>query len=214
MTDLPPAERLALIVERILSLLFGRNVNGIYQRVTLNGAALYLIDTTLRRVVRRFAATLLRLAAGTLVRPRRPTAPLSPRPPREAPPRREWPYRLRSTPGWLHRIIEPKHNLNSLISHLHDLVRDPVIQNLVSQAPQFRRILSPLCTMMGVEPPPLPVRTRPPKRRSAAPDPTPGRSSGARPPPPSSACPPSSNKGRPNPPERRRPTHAHFVTIQ
>ena len=165
MTDLPFPERLALIIDRILCLLSGRNAGGIFQRRTLNDPALYLITRTLHRVATRFANVLLRIANGTLCnRPTRKT-PSEPRETPEIPPkRREWPFRLRSTPGWLRKIIEPKHHLNYWADALRDLVRDPELQKLLTPAPQLRQILRPLCTMMGVEPPPLP-EPDPPRRK-------------------------------------------------
>ena len=164
MTDLPLPQRLALIIDRILCLLSGRSAGGIFQRRTLNDPALHLITVTLRRVATRFAKVLLRIANGTLRQPRqRPAAPR--KQPENPPKRREWPYRLRSTPGWLRKIIEPRHHLNYWADALRVLVRDPELQELLTPAPQLRQILRPLCTMMGVEPPPLPQPDPPPKKR-------------------------------------------------
>lgn len=153
-TNATTAAGLSDIVQKICALLSGRMIGFIHQRRTLNDPALSLVSLSMFSVVRRFNAVMARLDAGTLRRPpvRNPNA--APRKPATQRPRREWPYRLRTTPGWLYVLIEPKHHLAVYGDALQRWIKSPALQDLIVQAPQLRRILRPLCTMIGVELPP------------------------------------------------------------
>ena len=166
-TNQAAAAALSEIVHHICALLSGRMVNFIHQRRTLNDPALALVSNTMAAVARRFAAVMARLDAGTLRRPpvRKPPIREHGAPPGKTPatrkPCQEWPYRLRSTPGWLYKLIEPKHHLAHWGDRLHEWIHSAELQAQIAQAPQLRRILSPLCTMIGVELPPRPEPSAP-----------------------------------------------------
>ena len=156
-TNATTAAALSDIVQKICALLAGRMIGFIHQRRTLNDPALALVSLTMSNVVRRFAAVMARLDAGTLRRPPACKPGATPRkPPATRKPRQEWPYRLRNAPGWLYVLIEPKHHLACFADSLHAWIKSPDLQPLLVQAPQLRRILRPLCTMIGVELPPEP----------------------------------------------------------
>ena len=168
------AAALSDIVQKICALLAGRMIGFIHQRRTLNDQALALVTQTMYAVTRRFNNVMIRLDAGTLRRPpaRQPAATRG-KPATPQKPRGEWPHRLRTTPGWLYLLIEPKHHLACYADTLHAWIKSPDLQPLLVQAPQLRRILRPLCTMIGVELPPQPEPPNPaspprkPRRRRA-----------------------------------------------
>ena len=150
----------------------------------MDHALIALILKSLCTVRARFLAVAARLEAGTLRKPpaRAPAAAKSPFEPKAKPPALHFPNRLRSNSGWLCHLVnagaigtQPIGGtfLNAVNgSDLARLMLDPKMQDMLARAPQLRRILSPLCTMLGVQLPPLlnptePDPTQKPKRRRA-----------------------------------------------
>ncbi len=122
----------------------------------LAGPLVILIWTRLRRLAVRFAALAARIAAG---RQRRILSRRPPRPAQRRPSQRRLPY----GPGWLLHVVPQARAYGSQLQHL---MADPEFAALVDAAPQMRRLLRPLCRMLGVAPPP-------PRRAADAPPPTP-----------------------------------------
>jgi hypothetical protein len=136
----------------------------------LAGPLLLLIWRRLRRIRLGFAALAARFAAGTLCRaptrradapPRPADAPPRPPPPRDPLPRYVW---------WLVKLVP---GAGGWHTELQNLMEHPEMTALVAAAaPQARRILGPLCRMMGVKLPPcLQVPRRPRVRKDPSPQP-------------------------------------------
>ncbi len=171
-----PAERLARIVEAMRPVVAAHGIRGL-----LTGPLLLLLWSWLGRTAGRARRLAAKIAAG---------APLSvPRPhaPRRTPTR---PYlRLPGSLVWLIRAV-PGTAVGAV--HLRSLLTDPDMAAL-AEAPPMRRLLRPLCRMLGVDlpPPAAPARARPaptcPQAGRARPPPqSPGtpRRPGSPPPPP------------------------------
>ncbi len=178
---LDPADRLALIIDGLC-----RSVAARIAGRRLAGPLIILIWTRLRRIGRDFAGLAARIRAGRTVRRsatgRRPARPRGPRGPR----------RLPQGFAWLLPLVpEAAAGYGSQLRHL---LAEPEMAALIAAAPQARRILRPLCRMLGVRLPPGPA---PKDAAPAAPDP-PATAEPIGPPPPSSAPP------RPPPRIKRR----------
>lgn len=126
----------------------------------MDQAVIELVYLRLKAVAQRFAALYAHAAAGTLRRPRATfpghakTAPATRRPPR---PYKPFPHRLPGIHGWLLALSNPQQHTVLCRETLESLMQDPEMQALMTQAPQLRGILAPLCTMLAVEPPPRPA---------------------------------------------------------
>jgi hypothetical protein len=92
----------------------------------------------LTRTARRFAALMALLAAGRLPRLRRPgkSGPHHPRP------------RIPTTPAWL--VATLHHEAAAYASQLSHLLDAPGMSELLDAAPEARRLLRPLCRMLGI----------------------------------------------------------------
>ncbi len=109
------------------------------------GPVLVLLWTRLRRMATRFAALAARVRAGTLPSPAPAGYRAASRP--ASPP----PHRLPRGFGWLIRLAPEAACHGSQLRHL---LSDPEFSALVSAAPALRRVLRPLCHMLGIEPAP------------------------------------------------------------
>jgi hypothetical protein len=180
-----PADRFARLIEGLCRAVAARGGRG-----GLAGPLVILIWTRLRGILARISALAERIATG---RYRQRHALRRPRPgPRRPPLRRPLPQSM----AWLIRLV-PEAAAGA--SQLRHLLADPDMAALLAAAPQMRRLLRPLCRMLGVRPPPG-LLTPPPAAPPAAP-PAPRRPAAERPPP--GAAPP----GRP-PPRPPRPAPA------
>jgi len=121
----------------------------------LAGPLVVLIWTRLRRIAAQVAALAARIAAGRQRRypVRRPVRPA---------PRRPAERKLPHGPAWLLRLVPQASGYGSQLQHL---LAEPEMAALIEAAPQMRRLLRPLCRMLGVRPPPAP---RPPPPAPAA----------------------------------------------
>ncbi len=161
-TPLPPAERLARIIDDVCKAAAARAPRGF-----LAIPILMLLWARLKRMSLRITRLAARAAAGTLRTPPRaaPRQPLSRRPP-ATPPRR-----LPRRTGWL---CQPVPAACAYASQLQHLLNEPDMRALLDAAPGIDRLLRPFCRMLGVARPKLPPRSnqRPsqrPTRRPAAP---------------------------------------------
>ncbi len=155
-TPLPPAERLARIIDDVCKAAAARAPRGF-----LAIPILMLLWARLKRMSFRITRLAARAAAGTLRTPPRaaPRQPLSRRPP-ATPPRR-----LPRRTGWL---CQPVPAACAYASQLQHLLSEPDMVALLDAAPGIDRLLRPFCRMLGVARPKLP-----PRPRSAAPSPPP-----------------------------------------
>ncbi len=120
----------------------------------------------LRRTVARFAVLVEAFQAGRLPAPR--AGGPAPRGAGTAPPR-PWPH-LPDGFGWLIRRVPGTSVFGSQLRHL---LTDPDMAALVAASPGARRMLRPLCRMLGIPPgpttvPPYPKRPPPPSDAPAA----------------------------------------------
>lgn len=168
---MPPAIAPAPFRAMVQSLLDHLARHGVARRV--QGPLLALIWNHIRAIECQVLGLLARLEAGTLRRfpaRRRP----APGRPRRAPP----PRRLPHGPLWLVRLVNetayPASWLDRLLQH-------PDVPELLRQAPQLRRALRPLCTMLGV---PLPAPAPPSAPQPPSHPPAPHRPAPHHPPPP------------------------------
>ncbi len=149
-----PLARLLLIIDALCAAIAARGAGG-----ALTTPLLFLLWRRLRRIATRATNVAARLAAGApLPAPRPRTAsPRAPRPP---------PLRLPGGYAWLVRVCPATAGHGS---QLHYLLTDPEVAPLLS-SPSLRRMLNPLCQMLGIpKPPPQP----PPSPRPAAAAPRP-----------------------------------------
>jgi len=123
-------------------------------------------------VSKRFARLYARWQAGTLPRPR------SPRPSRAGQARKRPPIRLPRGRMWLIKDIQATAGTRSLLRHW--IATTPELQQFLEAAPQARRLLNPICHMLGIDldaphgvpiglPPPPPRRQRAPRQPAPAP---------------------------------------------
>jgi hypothetical protein len=151
-----PAERLAGLIDGLCAAVAAHGPRGL-----LTVPLLLLLWSRLRRMAGRARRLATRMASGEpLSTPRRA------RTPRSAPSR---PYnRLPRGVLWLVRVVPAT---ASGAAGLQFLLTDPEMAPLIA-APSFRRILNPLCRMLGVPPPPPPPSPpQPPGPASASPGP-------------------------------------------
>jgi hypothetical protein len=146
-----PAERLALILDALCKAVAAHGARGVLT-VTLQ----LLLWSRLSRMAQRSRRLAARIAAGTpLFTPRT-------RAPRRTPSR---PYaRLPGSLTWLIRAV-PGTAFGA--GHVRLLLTDPHMAAL-ADAPPMRRLLRPLCRLLGVEPPAAPAA---PQRNEGAPPP-------------------------------------------
>jgi len=137
---IPPAETLARIIDDLCKAVAAHGIRGLMTR-----ALLFLLWGRLRRTILRVRRLAARIAAGALVARQR-TEP--PRPGRKPPPR------LPGGFAWLVRLVPGTAVYGSQLQHL---LTDPEMAALAKAAP-MRRLLRPLCQMLGVPPPPIPKR--------------------------------------------------------
>jgi hypothetical protein len=161
-----PADRLATLIEGLCRAVAAHGVRGL-----LTAPLLLLLWARLRRMAGRARNLARRLEAG---------APLS-RPRPKAPPRTPSPYiRLPRGLAWLVRAVPAT---AAGASQLQFLLADPQMAEL-AQSPPMRRLLRPLCRLLGVAPPaadppppeaspPASSPCAPPEPRAAAPPPQP-----------------------------------------
>jgi hypothetical protein len=162
-------ERLARIIDGLCAAVAAHGVRG---RMTV--ALLLLLWGRLRRSAARVRRLAERIAAGKLATSSRPAAPRPNRPP---------PPRLPRGYAWLVRIVPTTAAFGSQLQHL---LTDPEMAAIAELAP-MRRLLRPLCQMLGLPAPPVPKRpaAQPP---SPTADPFPDRR--AQPPAVGQTCPP------------------------
>jgi hypothetical protein len=147
-----PADRLALLIEGLCAAIAARGAVG-----ALTAALQCLIWGRLKRTAARVRRLAVRIAGGQpLAAPRR-RAPEPSRPGRPPPPRLPRGY------AWLVRLVPAS---AAGAAGLQALLSEPEMAAL-AQAPPMRRLLRPLCQMLGVPPPPIP------KRPAATPAPAP-----------------------------------------
>ncbi len=172
----PPAERLARILDGLCAAIAARGIGGL-----LTAPLIFLLWGRLRRAALRARRLAAKLAAGKpLVTPRRRNPDPS-RPGRPPPPRLPRGY------AWVIRLVPAA---APAASQLRGLLADPEMAEL-AQAPPMRRLLRPLCQMLGVTPPEIPKRAAPsqaaPSRPPAEPATVAIRPSDAPAPPPLAA---------------------------
>ena len=190
MTHPPPptaADRFARIIDTLCQAVARRGGG----RDRLAGPLVILIWRHLRRLAAQVVALAARIEAG---RHRRYPAR---RPPRAAP-RRHTPPSLPHAPAWLLPLV-PEAAASG--SQLQYLLAEPEMAALLDAAPQMRRLLRPLCRMLGVR---LPPSSRP--AEPARPEGTDRRTQPDTPPPPPRPAPLRPPPLRPpSTPRRARP---------
>ncbi len=143
-----PAERFARVIDGLC-----RAVAEGGGRGGLAGPLVILIWSRLRGLAVRFTALAARIQAG---RHRRVFSRRRPRPAPRRPSRRALPQ----SNAWLLRLV-PQASASG--SQLQQLLADPEFAALADAAPQMRRLLRPVCRMLGVRAPP-PRPPDPPRR--------------------------------------------------
>jgi hypothetical protein len=127
---------------------------------------------TLHAYIGRFAARLERLLerwqAGTLPRPRARPRPEA-APDAEAKPRAPA-IRFPPANGWLTRMLPQLHTSGGELIHL---LNRPEMAEFLEAVPQARRLLRPICRMLGLRPIHMAVLARPAPRRPTPPSPPP-----------------------------------------
>ena len=149
-----PAERFARVIDGLCRAVAERGGG----RGRLAGTLVILIWSRVRGLGARIAALAARIAAG---RHRRFPARRSPRPAPRRPSQRTLPH----SHAWLLRLVPQASAYGSQMQHL---LADPGFAALVDAAPQMRRLLRPLCRMLGVRLPPRPADPAPPAAAAAA----------------------------------------------
>ncbi len=185
-TPVPPAERLARIIDDVCKAAAARAPRGF-----LAIPVLLLLWARLKRMSLRITRLAARAAAGTL-----PTTPrASPRQPLARRPPATPPRRLPRRTGWL---CQPVPAACAYASQLQHLLSEPDMVALLDAAPGIDRLLRPFCRMLGVTRPKLPPRPtrRPARPASARPPPPPAATASATPSPAPAPAPPT---GRPRP---------------
>jgi hypothetical protein len=154
---------------------------------------LMFVQNYIGRTQRRFARLVARCRAGDIPPPIRPRAPRgaagngahAPEPPAAPSPGRN--FRLPGSHAWLLRTMPL---LRDALGQLEHLLRDPDLLALMQAAPDhFRRVLRPLCRLMGATPGDLaarrilnlPLRGDPRPERSPHPERSPRRARSPRP---------------------------------
>ncbi len=149
-----PADRFAWLIEALCKVVAARGGRCAHR---LPGPLIVWIWTRLCRIGIRVAALAARIEAGTY-RPRRaPHRPAPPPAPPPRPPRQAPPLPLRTT--WLLRLI-PEAGFGA--AALKTMLAAPEMAALLEENRQMRRLLRPLCHMLGARLPPLPAPPTPP----------------------------------------------------
>ena len=177
-----PAERFDRLIAALCRAVAGRGLAR-----GLAGPLIVLIWSRLRRLAARFAALSARIAAG---RARRIRCRRRPR----ATARRTARRALPQSRAWLIRLV-PEAAASG--EQLRYLLAEPEMAALVAAAPQMRRLLRPLCRMLGVRLPPLAPPPVPPATSTVAG--APPRTG------PRATAPPAPGRPPPVPPTLRRP---------
>jgi hypothetical protein len=155
-----PTERFAAILLCVSKAVGSRTGWGLHLWV------IALIVNRIRRVKQGFFRLAARIQAGSYV-PRKATTrrqPAERKPPRKNPLPRKF--------AWLLPLVP---EATCYGSHLQNLLAEPEMAALMAAAPvPMRRLLGPLCHMLGVRPPPPIARPRKPRQpRAKPPDPPP-----------------------------------------
>ncbi len=145
-----PLERFVRIIDGLCFAIAARGAGGV-----LTVPLFFLLWQRLRRMATRATRAAARLAAG--VPPAVPRRRAAPRPARPSPPR------LPRGFAWVVRVVPGTAVYGA---HLHALLADPLMAPLAA-VPSVRRMLNPLCRMLGVPTPP----PRQPRCASARPEP-------------------------------------------
>ena len=145
MPPLTPPERFAAILDGLCQAVARRGGG----RDRLAGPLVILIWTRLRRIAAQVVALLARIETG---RHRRHPARRPPRYPEGHPaaPRRHSPPVLPHGFAWLLPLVPCE--AAGYASQLRYLLAEPEMAVLLDAAPQMRRLLRPLCRMLGVAP--------------------------------------------------------------
>ena len=145
-----PVERLVGIIDSVCAAIAARGAGGV-----LTTPLLFLLWSRLRRMALRATRAAARIAAGV--------PPSVPRP-RASRPSRPQPLRLPRGYAWLVRLVP---GTAAYGTQLQALLADPLMAPLAA-APSMRRLLNPLCQMLGAPKlPPVPS----PQPAAAAPRP-------------------------------------------
>ena len=64
-----------------------------------------------------------------------------------------FPHRLPGIHAWLCTLSNPAYHTNIAAGWFERLFQDEEMRALCTQAPQLRRLLRPICTMLGIDPP-------------------------------------------------------------
>ncbi len=161
-TDVPPFERLAALIDGLCRAVATHGARGL-----LTAALQLLLWSRLNRMARRARVLARRMAAGKPLitpRPARATPRSAPRPP----PSRPY-VRLPRGLLWLVRVT-PGTAVEA--ARLRFLLDDPEMARLAG-SPPMRRLIRPLCRMLGVDPPPPIKPQAPPGPMAAEPPPPP-----------------------------------------
>ena len=155
-----PAQRFAHIIGMLCDAVAARGPGGV-----LPTPLLLLLWGRLRRMATRVTRAAARLAAGIQPRAPRPR-PATPRPSRPQP------LRLPRKYAWV--VVEVP-GTAAYGNYLQALLADPQMAPLAA-IPSVRRMLNPLCQMLGIPklpplPPATPVPALPPRRQASAPPP-------------------------------------------
>ncbi len=142
-----PAERLAGLIDVLCKAVAAHGVRGL-----LTAPLLLLLWSRLSRMAVRARRLARLMAAG---------APLSAPPRKRAPrPEKSRPYlRLPRGVTWLVRAVPATASGAATLQFLLD---DPDMADM-AQRPPMRRLLNPLCRMLGVQPPPIAKKPPPPE---------------------------------------------------
>ncbi len=177
--SLAPAERFAYIIENLCQVI-GRRSDWRLGLACLPGQLLFQIWKRLRGIAFRFRARIAHNAANPVPIPARLRKP---RPARPGAARPRKPDPLPRHYAWLLRLIqETAHGR----SQFCDFLADPEMATLLDQDPQLRRILRPLCHILGVRRDQVPslYPPIPPKQALPPPLPPPSQPTDTQPPAP------------------------------
>ena len=170
---------MSLIASLSLTDRFAYFIEGLLKDVAAEGPRgrvavpmIVLLWARLRRMTVRFASVMARFRAGTLPAAGGARRRLARVRPASAPRPADLPRHF----AWVIQVIPGAACWRAAIEQMLD---DPELAAVIAGAPQMRRILRPLCRMLGIEPVPalaLPRRPRPPPApRPVDPNRLPGR---------------------------------------
>ena len=143
-----------------------------YRHPVFGGIFTLLLGAVIGHASQRCARLLVRLVAGRLrPRPPRSAAPKpEPKPAPPAPPKRKT-NGLPQRRGWLVAAIG--YEAAGCASQLQALLAKPEVADLLARAPTLRRVLSPICRMLGIGPFTAPMRVPHPAKPAKPPPPEP-----------------------------------------